>query len=44
VVRVGSKDFVLDLLFFNGALNSLVAIELKIDEVRRSACRGAESC
>lgn len=33
-VQVGSKDFVLDLLFFNRALNSLVAIELKIDEFK----------
>ena len=34
VVQVGGKDFVLDLLFFNRALNSLVAIELKIDEFK----------
>jgi len=33
-VQVGGKDFVLDLLFFNRALNSLVAIELKIDEFK----------
>lgn len=29
---VGRRDFVLDLLFFNRALNCLVAIELKIDQ------------
>ncbi len=33
-VQVGGKDFVLDLLFFNRALNCLVAIELKIDEFK----------
>ncbi|MEX2120794.1 MAG: PDDEXK nuclease domain-containing protein [Pirellulales bacterium] len=31
-VQVGGRDFSLDLLFFNRALNCLVAIELKIDE------------
>ncbi len=31
-LQVGGRDFVLDLLFFNRALNCLVAIELKIDE------------
>jgi predicted nuclease of restriction endonuclease-like (RecB) superfamily len=31
-VQVGGRDFALDLLFFNRALNCLVAIELKIDE------------
>lgn len=31
-VQVGKKDFELDLLFFNRALNCLVALELKIDE------------
>ena len=31
-LQVGKKDFALDLLFFNRALNCLVAIELKIDE------------
>lgn len=31
-LQVGGKDFFLDLLFFNRALNCLVAIELKIDE------------
>jgi predicted nuclease of restriction endonuclease-like (RecB) superfamily len=31
-VQVGKRDFALDLLFFNRALNCLVAIELKIDE------------
>jgi predicted nuclease of restriction endonuclease-like (RecB) superfamily len=31
-LQVGNKDFALDLLFFNRALNCLVAIELKIDE------------
>lgn len=29
-VQVGNKDFALDLLFFNRALNCLVAIELKV--------------
>jgi hypothetical protein len=29
---VGGRDFALDLLFFNRALNCLVAFELKIDE------------
>ena len=29
---MGKKDYALDLLFFNRALNCLVAIELKIDE------------
>jgi predicted nuclease of restriction endonuclease-like (RecB) superfamily len=31
-VQVGTKDFELDLLFFNRAINCLVAFELKIDE------------
>jgi hypothetical protein len=31
-LQVGRRDFALDLLFFNRALNCLVAIELKIDE------------
>lgn len=31
-IQVGNKDFYLDLLFFNRALNSLVAIELKVVE------------
>jgi predicted nuclease of restriction endonuclease-like (RecB) superfamily len=31
-VQVGGRDFALDLLFFNRALNCLVAFELKIDE------------
>jgi hypothetical protein len=31
-IQVGGKDFELDLLFFNRAINCLVAIELKIDE------------
>jgi predicted nuclease of restriction endonuclease-like (RecB) superfamily len=31
-VQVGKKDFELDLLFFNRAINCLVAIELKTDE------------
>ncbi len=31
-LQVGGRDFELDLLFFNRALNCLVAIELKIDE------------
>ena len=31
-VQVGGRDFHLDLLFFNRAINCLVAIELKIDE------------
>jgi predicted nuclease of restriction endonuclease-like (RecB) superfamily len=30
-LQVGGRDFALDLLFFNRALNALVAIELKID-------------
>lgn len=30
IVQVGNKDFQLDLLFFNRALNCLVAIELKV--------------
>ena len=33
-LQVGGKDFALDLLFFNRALNSLVAVELKIDEFK----------
>jgi len=33
-VQVGGKDFALDLLFFNRALNCLVAVELKIDEFK----------
>ena len=32
VVQVGGRDFSIDLLFFNRALNCLVAFELKIDE------------
>jgi predicted nuclease of restriction endonuclease-like (RecB) superfamily len=31
-VQVGGRDFALDLLFFHRGLNSLVAIELKVDE------------
>jgi predicted nuclease of restriction endonuclease-like (RecB) superfamily len=31
-LQVGGRDFALDLLFFNRALNALVAVELKIDE------------
>jgi predicted nuclease of restriction endonuclease-like (RecB) superfamily len=31
-LQVGGRDFAVDLLFFNRALNCLVAIELKIDE------------
>ena len=31
-IQVGGRDFALDLLFFNRALNCLVAFELKIDE------------
>lgn len=32
LLQVGGRDFALDLLFFNRALNCLVAIELKADE------------
>jgi predicted nuclease of restriction endonuclease-like (RecB) superfamily len=32
LLQVGGRDFALDLLFFNRALNALVAIELKIDQ------------
>jgi predicted nuclease of restriction endonuclease-like (RecB) superfamily len=32
LLQVGGRDFSLDLLFFNRALNCLVAFELKIDE------------
>lgn len=32
LLQVGGRDFFLDLLFFNRALNCLVAIELKIEE------------
>jgi predicted nuclease of restriction endonuclease-like (RecB) superfamily len=31
-LQVGGRDFALDLLFFNRALNCLVAFELKVDE------------
>ncbi|HYV36482.1 MAG TPA: PDDEXK nuclease domain-containing protein [Gemmataceae bacterium] len=31
-LQVGGRDFIVDLLFFNRALNCLVAFELKIDE------------
>ena len=31
-IQVGGRDFVIDLLFFNRALNYLVALELKIEE------------
>jgi predicted nuclease of restriction endonuclease-like (RecB) superfamily len=31
-VQVGGRDFALDLLFFNRALNALVALELKVTE------------
>src|SRR5262245_8412965 len=31
-LQVGGRDFAIDLVFFNRALNCLVAIELKIDE------------
>jgi predicted nuclease of restriction endonuclease-like (RecB) superfamily len=34
LLQVGGKEFFLDLLFFNRALNCLVAIELKIDEFK----------
>jgi len=34
LVQVGGRDFALDLLVFNRALNCLVAIELKIDEFK----------
>lgn len=33
-VQVGGQDFELDLLFFNRAVNCLVAIELKVDQFR----------
>lgn len=33
-LQVGSKDFFIDLLFFNRALNCMVAIELKIDDFK----------
>lgn len=33
-IQVGKKDFFIDLLFFNRALNCLVAIELKIDDFK----------
>jgi len=32
LLQVGGRDFALDLLFFNRALNCLVAFEIKIDE------------
>lgn len=32
MVQVGGRDFYIDLLFFNRALNALVAFELKIEE------------
>jgi predicted nuclease of restriction endonuclease-like (RecB) superfamily len=32
ILQVGGRDFSIDLLFFNRALNCLVAIDLKIDE------------
>ncbi len=32
VVQVGNRDFAIDLLFFNRALNALVAFEIKIEE------------
>lgn len=32
LVQVGGRDFFIDLLFFNRALNALVAFELKIEE------------
>ncbi len=31
-IQVGGRDFEIDLLFFNRALNALVAIELKVEE------------
>ena len=31
-IQVGGRDFAIDLLFFNRALNCLIAFELKIDE------------
>jgi predicted nuclease of restriction endonuclease-like (RecB) superfamily len=31
-VQVGNRDFAIDLLFFNRALNALVAFELKVEE------------
>ena len=36
LLQVGGRDFALDLLFFNRALNCLVAFELKIDEFQPS--------
>jgi predicted nuclease of restriction endonuclease-like (RecB) superfamily len=35
-LQVGGKDFALDLLFFNRALNALVGIELKVGEFQPS--------
>jgi predicted nuclease of restriction endonuclease-like (RecB) superfamily len=35
-LQVGGRDFAVDLLFFNRALNALVAFELKIDEFQPS--------
>ena len=35
-LQVGGRDFAIDLLFFNRALNALVAFELKIDEFQPS--------
>jgi hypothetical protein len=32
MVQVGGRDFYIDLLFFNRALNALVAFELKVEE------------
>jgi predicted nuclease of restriction endonuclease-like (RecB) superfamily len=36
LLQVGGRDFALDLLFFNRALNCLVGFELKIDEFQPS--------
>lgn len=33
-IQVGKKDFFIDLLLFSRALNCMVAIELKIDDVK----------
>lgn len=42
-VQVGGRDFAIDLLFFNRALNCLVAIELKIDESSRNTWESSSS-
>jgi predicted nuclease of restriction endonuclease-like (RecB) superfamily len=43
-IQVGTRDFAIDLLFFNRALNALVIFELKIDEFQPEHLGKLEFC